>query len=79
MRETLSNVLWKSRLVMSTAKEARLLGYDLCLVNSQEVLDTVHGFQVLCNISLSSSVLNGPVSLIAHGNRLEMQILGSNS
>lgn len=38
MRETLSNVLWKSRLVMSTAKEARLLGYDLCLVNSQEVL-----------------------------------------
>lgn len=38
MKETLQNVLWKSRLITSTDKEARLLVYDLCLVNAQEVL-----------------------------------------
>ena len=38
IRETLQNVLWKSRLITSTEKEARLLVYDLCLVNAQEVL-----------------------------------------
>lgn len=35
MMEKLSNVLWKSRPITSTAKESRLLEYDICLVNAQ--------------------------------------------